>query len=123
MRSLFLSFLLLGSSSAWCKCATTFYTITGRVSIAGQPISGVGLVVEWSQLDRVERVATVSASDGTYKLEVPFYGYSGRNPTTGGDLCHAVLSEVRISAVRGDVTKQRVVQISAVKTSVDWVLD
>ena len=124
VRSLFLSFLLLTSSTAWCKCITIYYTISGRVlTTAGKPLSDVGLVVEWSQLDRTERVATVSARDGTYKVEVPFYAYSGASSTTREDLCHAVLSEVRVSALRGDGTKQKTVRISGKKTSVDWVFD
>jgi hypothetical protein len=124
VRFLFLSIFLLGSSTAWCKCVTITYVITGRVlSGDGRPVSNVGLAVEWSQLDTIEHVATVSAIDGTYRLEVPFYAYSGMSTTSRADLCYAVLSKVRLLAVRGDVRKKKSVSISSETTSVNWVFN
>jgi hypothetical protein len=123
VRSLFLFVLLLGCPSAWCKCVTTYYAVTGRVlSSAGQPIAGVNLTVE-AQANNFERVATVTASDGMYKLEIPFNAYSGRSLITGGDLCGAVISEIRVSAARAGVTNRKVVHVSAANTVVDWIFD
>lgn len=124
MRSLFVVFLLLAGSAAWCKCSLIAYSVSGRVLDAtGRPVSGVELAVEWSQLGKIERVATSTSSDGTYNLTIPFYPSTGVYLKDRGDICTAVLSEFHATAIRGAVKKDRTVQIAGEVTSVDWVFD
>ena len=123
MRWLYALLVFLCCGVAWVKCATTWYVITGQVvTVNGLPAPNVTLAVEWRQFDRTEHVEAVSASDGTYKLEVPFYPYSGRS-WLHGDLCKAALEKAQVSAQRGEVKKQRDVLISGEITSVDWVVE
>lgn len=119
MRDLLGLPLLLLSTVAFGKCATTPYSLSGVVlDGVGKPLPHAGLVVQWQDHGkRLQQLESIADADGAYTLTIPFYPYSGRS-LWGPDRCAAILHSVTI---RIGTTRQ-VVDLSGQATHADLVV-